>query len=252
MSKIDASSGYHSLKLDMQLSYLTTFSSPFGRYHYKCLLFGAAQAGDMFQRKINEIFNDIPNVFGIADDILVIDYDKDRADHEEVEYSVLEWCQDVNLKLNKDKCHFRCMSIPFFGKVVSRKGIQPDPQKVRVLTEMLAPKNKWELQSFLGIINCVKELARILKPLVGSSPHHIKNTGDFIQQIKQVRLQEDGIITSYDVSALFTSVPIEAATKIIQRKLEQDQQLHQRTSMKVDHITSLLEFCLKTTYFHIN
>ena len=95
-----------------------------------------------------------------------------------------------------------------------------------------------------------KMLARILKPLVGSSPHHhIKNTGDFIQQIKQVKLQADEIITSYDVSALFTSVPIEAATKIIKRKLEQDQQLHLRTTMKVEHITSLLEFCLKTTYF---
>ena len=94
-----------------------------------------------------------------------------------------------------------------------------------------------------------KELARILKPLVGSSPHHIKNTGDFIQQIKQVKLQADETITSYDVSALFTSVPIEAATKIIQRKLEQDQQLYLRTTMKVEHITSLLEFCLKTTYF---
>ena len=91
-----------------------------------------------------------------------------------------------------------------------------------------------------------KELARILKPLVGSSPHHIKNTGDFIEQIK---LQADETITSYDVSALFTSVPIEAAINIIQGKLELDQQLHSKTNMKVEHITSLLEFCLKTTYF---
>ena len=52
--------------------------------------------GDMFQRKINEIFNDIPNVFGIADDILVIGYEKDKADHDEAVYSVLEQCQDVN------------------------------------------------------------------------------------------------------------------------------------------------------------
>ena len=94
-----------------------------------------------------------------------------------------------------------------------------------------------------------KDLSRILKPLVGSSPHHIKNTGDFIQQIKEVKLQVDDIITSYDVSALFTSVPIEAARRIIQRKLELDQQLHLRTNMKVDHITRLLEFCLTTTYF---
>ena len=94
-----------------------------------------------------------------------------------------------------------------------------------------------------------KKLARILKPLVGSSPHHIKNTGDFIEQIKHVTLQADETITSYDVSALFTSLPIEAAINIIQRRLELDQELHSRTNMKVEHITSLLEFCLKTTYF---
>ena len=37
----------------------------------------------MFQRKIDKIFNDIPNVYGIADDILVIGYDKDGADYNE-------------------------------------------------------------------------------------------------------------------------------------------------------------------------
>ena len=109
MSIIDASSGYHNFKLDTQSSYLTTFSCPFGSYHYKCLLFGAMLVGNMFQRKINKIFNDIPNVFGIAENILVIGYDKDGADHDEAVYSVLEQCQNVNLKLNKDKCHIRCM-----------------------------------------------------------------------------------------------------------------------------------------------
>ena len=51
----------------------------------------------------------------------------------------------------KDKCHFRCTS--FFGKVVSREGIQPDPQKARALAKMPVPKNKRELQAFLGIVN---------------------------------------------------------------------------------------------------
>ena len=45
--------------------------------------------GDMFQRKINEIFNDIPNIFGMADDILVIGYDKDGAHHDKAVYNVL-------------------------------------------------------------------------------------------------------------------------------------------------------------------
>ena len=76
MSIINASSGYHNLKLGMQSSYLTTFSCLFGRYHYKHLPFGAVPAVNMFQRKSDEIFNDIPNLFGIADNILVIGYDK--------------------------------------------------------------------------------------------------------------------------------------------------------------------------------
>ena len=57
------------------------FACPFGQYQYKHLPFGALLAGNMFQCKINEILNDIPNVFGIADDILVIGYEKDGADH---------------------------------------------------------------------------------------------------------------------------------------------------------------------------
>ena len=87
-----------------------------------------------------------------------------------------------------------------------------------------------------------KELARILKPLVGSSHHHIKNTGDSIDKIKHFTLQANETITLYDVSALFTSVPVEAAINIIQRRLELDQELHSRTTMKVEHIISLLEF----------
>ena len=45
------------------------------------------------------------------------------------------------------------MPIPFLGKVVSWEGIQPDPQKIKALTDMPVPKNKRELQTFLGIIN---------------------------------------------------------------------------------------------------
>ena len=169
MSIIDVSSGYHNLKLDKQLSYLTMFACPFGKYRYKHLPFGLVPAGDMFQYKIDEIFNDIPNVFGIADNILVIGYDKDRTDHNEAVYKVLRQCQDVNLKLNKEKCHFRCTSIPFFGEVVSRDGMQPDLQKVSALTEMLAPQNKKELQAFLSVINYLSkfspETLEMCKPL---------------------------------------------------------------------------------------
>ena len=53
---------------------------------------------------------------------------------------------------------------------------------------------------------------------------------------------------SFDVEALFTSVPIEPAISIIKRHLEEDKDLYQRTAMTVKQISCLLEFCLRTTY----
>ena len=54
---------------------------------------------------------------------------------------------------------------------------------------------------------------------------------------------------SYDVKALFTSVPKTKAITIIKQLLEQDQELQQRTSLAIENILSLLEFCITSTYF---
>ena len=94
-----------------------------------------------------------------------------------------------------------------------------------------------------------KEVARILKALVGKSELHVKNTQDFIESIKGIHLGEDQCMVSYDVKALFTSVPTTKACIIIKQRLEEDTELNQRTSLSIDNIISLLEFCITSTYF---
>ena len=94
-----------------------------------------------------------------------------------------------------------------------------------------------------------KELAKILKPLVGKSLHHINITQDFVEQAKHITLAPGECLSSYDVSALFTSVPIDPALNIIKDLLDKDHTLKERTVMKVGDIILLLEFCLKNTYF---
>ena len=94
-----------------------------------------------------------------------------------------------------------------------------------------------------------KELASIIHPLVGQSQHHLKNTQHFIQQIQQVKLEQGEVISSYDVKALFTSVPVDPSINIVKQRLTQDPTLPQRTQMSIPQIVTLLEFCLKNTYF---
>ena len=63
---------------------------------------------------------------------------------------------------------------------------------------------------------------------MGKSPHHVKNTQDFIDNIKGIHLGEDQCMMSYDVKALFTSVPTTKAIIIIKQLLEEDQELQQK------------------------
>ena len=94
-----------------------------------------------------------------------------------------------------------------------------------------------------------KELSWILKPLVGKSPHHIQNNQDFMEHLKGIQLDPDDIMISYDVRALFTSVPIQPALDVIEKLLKEDTGLQNRTSMSTKHIMDLLEFCLRSSYF---
>ena len=94
-----------------------------------------------------------------------------------------------------------------------------------------------------------KELAKILKPLVGKSPHHVNSTQDFVEQVKHITLAPGECLSSYDVSALFTSVPVDLTLNITKDLLEKDHTLKEGTVLAVSDIILLLEFCLKNTYF---
>ena len=94
-----------------------------------------------------------------------------------------------------------------------------------------------------------KVLTKILKPLVGKSPHHIYSTQDFVKQANKVTFLPGECLSLCDVTALFTSVPVDPALGIIKDILEKDNTLKERTVLWVKDIILLLEFCLKITYF---
>ena len=66
--------------------------------------------------------------------------------------------------------------------------------------------------------------------------------GDFVTKAKEC-------LSSYDVTSLFTPVPIDPALNIIKDLLEKDEKLNDRTALSVQNIIELLGFCLHNTYF---
>ena len=94
-----------------------------------------------------------------------------------------------------------------------------------------------------------KVLSRVLKSLIGKFTHHVQSTSDLVNRAKGLTLQLGECLTSYDVTSLSTSVPIDPALNIIKDLLEKDEKLNDRTVLSVQNIIKLLGFCLHNTYF---
>lgn len=152
-STLDASSGFWTLKLDEESSKLTTFNTPFGRYKYLRMPMGISSAPEIFQRRISQLFEDVEGCDVIIDDIIV--WGKDEKQHNKRLTRVLERAREINLKLNKSKCKIASTEVKYMGHIFSESGIRPDPEKINTINKMESPKNKKELQRFMGMVNYV-------------------------------------------------------------------------------------------------
>ena len=109
----------------------------------------------------------------------------------------------------------------------------------------------WPIVSSIGTISyvCTRYLAMVLSPLVGKTEHHMKNSNEFAKEAHEIKLDPDGELQSYNVSTLFTSVPIDKALEVIRLKLEEDNTLSERTPLEPEDTIQLLDLCLNCTYF---
>ena len=97
--------------------------------------------------------------------------------------------------------------------------------------------------------NLAKELSRILTPLAGNSLHTVRNSAAFVRSIRTVEMEAEDQMVSFDVTNLFTQVPIDAALKVVEESLAMDTSLRNRTSIPAAQLTELVELCLQTTFF---
>ena len=96
--------------------------------------------------------------------------------------------------------------------------------------------------------NLAKELARILTPLAGNTPHSVKNSA-LVERVSVMELEARDRLVSFDVTNLFTQVPVDEALKVLEERLSADVTLTERTSIPVPQLTELIEICLWTTFF---
>jgi hypothetical protein len=80
----------------------------------------------------------------------------------------------------------------------------------------------------------------------------IKNSTEFVEKLKNITLNPDERLYSYNAEALFPSIPIKICLDVIERKLCDDASLSSRTKLSPKDIHELLDLCLSSTNFTYN
>ena len=112
--------------------------------------FGLKNASTTYQRLMNRMF--APqikrNVQVYVNDMLV--KSQREEDHLKDLRETFDTLRSYNMKLNPRKCAFGVTVGKFLGFMVSQKGIEANPDKIRAIMEMTPPRNMKEVQSLNG------------------------------------------------------------------------------------------------------
>ena len=152
LSFMDAFLGYNQIKMEEADQEKTSFVTSQGLFCYKVMPFGLKNAGATYQRLMNKMFTHQigRNVQVYVDDMLVKSLRED--DHLGDLQETFDTLQTYNMKLNPSKCAFGVTAGKFLGFMVSHRGIEVNPEKVRAIMELSPPKTVKEVQCLNGKI----------------------------------------------------------------------------------------------------
>ena len=147
----------------------TSFITEWGTYCYRVMPFGLKNAGATYQSAATTLFHDMMHrdVEVYVDDMIV--KSRDRADHLAALQRFFERIRQFILRLNLKKCTFGVTSRKLLGHIVSERGIEVDPEKIKAILDMPAPRNEKDIRGFLArlqyISRFIARLTNICEPI---------------------------------------------------------------------------------------
>nr|GEV10022.1 reverse transcriptase domain-containing protein [Tanacetum cinerariifolium] len=166
---LDGFAGYFQILIDPHEQEMTTFSYPYGTFAYLRLPFCLCNAPGTFQRcmmaivhdmieKTMEVFMDDFSVFGDSFSSCISHLD-----------TMLQRCEDTNLVLNWEKCHFMVKEGIVLGHKISKSGLEVDRAKFDFIAKLPHPTTMKGVRSFLGHVGFyrrfIQDFSKIARPM---------------------------------------------------------------------------------------
>ena len=142
-----------------------------GSFEPLVMYFGLCNSPATFQKMMNEIFHDMPDVCVVyINDLMIFMPTDSQEEHDRIVLKVLKRIRNNDLFVKPEKCRFRVTEVDFLRMIVSCDGIKMDPEKVNAILKWPELTNVKQVHAFLGLGNFyrrfIKDYAIISRPMV--------------------------------------------------------------------------------------
>ncbi|KAM2114842.1 hypothetical protein ACFX1Q_023335 [Malus domestica] len=224
LSFIDAYSGYNQILMNPPDQKHITFTTNRGLYCYKVMPFGLKNVGATYQRLVNSMFTkQIGKSMEVyVDDMLVKSKHADQ--HITNLFETFTILKRYRMRLNPNKCAFGVGSGKFLSFMISQRGIEANPKKIKAILNIKEPVTSKDIQSLTGkvaaltkfISKAIDRCAHFFKALKGSKKYitwtdecakAFKNLKDYMSKAPLLSKPEvgDTLIIYLSVSASIVS-----------------------------------------------
>lgn len=150
ITKLDLLKGYWQVPLTERAQDISCFVACGNTYRCKVMPYGMKNAPATFQRLMNGLTKDLHNCVTYIDDVVV--YSDTWEEHLSQLHALFHKLSNADLVINLTKCDFCKAQVQYLGYMVGLGQVSPPNAKVEAIVSSSYPKNKRELQRFLGMV----------------------------------------------------------------------------------------------------
>ena len=167
---LDRYLSYNQITISPENQEKTTFMCPYGMFSFRRMPFGLCNAPGTFKCCMMAIFLDMVErtIEVFMDDFSMLGKSFDYC-LENLRQALIR-CEETNLVLNWEKCHFMVKEGIVLRHRISERGIELDKAKIEIIEKLFPPSSMKGIRSFLGHARFyrrfIKDFSKIAKPLL--------------------------------------------------------------------------------------